>query len=200
MSFQTWFPTSPRLLLPQNRCRSNWRNCETAAIWPSAQLIFHLVQPVRALEHVARLAAIRRPNDAFMLHHIQNAGCAAIAETQPPLESGGGSFAHFEHNAHRFFIKRVLLAVEGFSLFLIVVFGWRCEQKALVVFRTRLLLPKFDHAIGLRLADKSPVHAYQSRRARGEEEHVAFAEQVVSAHTIEHRARIHSCRHTEADA
>ena len=42
---------------------------------------FHFAQPIRPLQHFARLTPIRRANNSIALHHIQNARRAAV--TQP---------------------------------------------------------------------------------------------------------------------
>ena len=44
-----------------------------------AQLLFHFFQPIRTLQNFARLAAVRRSDDAFVLHHVENARRAAVA-------------------------------------------------------------------------------------------------------------------------
>ena len=62
---------------------------------------FDFVQPVGALQHFARLAAVRRADDAVALHHIENARGAAVAQAQVPLQRGGGSLAHLQHQRAR---------------------------------------------------------------------------------------------------
>src|ERR1017187_1151718 len=46
---------------------------------------FHFLQPVGALEDFARLAAVRRTDDAIALHAIQNARGAPVAQAQMAL-------------------------------------------------------------------------------------------------------------------
>src|SRR3982751_5678973 len=60
-----------------------WRLAATARTvkfryYKSSHLILHFAQPVRSLQYLARLASIRRPNNALTLHHVQNAGRAPI--------------------------------------------------------------------------------------------------------------------------
>src|SRR5581483_11247413 len=45
-----------------------------------------LGEPVGTLQHVARLAAVGRPDDDFTLHHVQDPRRAAVAQAQPPLQ------------------------------------------------------------------------------------------------------------------
>ena len=44
-----------------------------------AHLVLYFLQPIRALQHLARLAAVRGADDALMLHHVENASGAAVA-------------------------------------------------------------------------------------------------------------------------
>src|ERR1017187_7823558 len=46
---------------------------------------FHFLQPVGALQDFARLAAVRRTDDAVALHAIQNARGAPVAQAQMAL-------------------------------------------------------------------------------------------------------------------
>ena len=47
--------------------------------------IVHAVDPVRHAQYVAGTAAVRGPDDAFALHHVQDAGRAAVTQTQAAL-------------------------------------------------------------------------------------------------------------------
>src|SRR5258708_39354278 len=42
------------------------------------QLILYLFQPIRPLQHFARLAAVRWTYDAFALHHVENPRRTAV--------------------------------------------------------------------------------------------------------------------------
>jgi hypothetical protein len=61
-------------------------------------------------EHFPRLAAIRRADDAVLVHHIQNARGATLAQTQPALQYGCRCLIHVEEHAKRFLVHRILFA------------------------------------------------------------------------------------------
>ena len=52
----------------------------------SLVLALHLIQPVGALEHFAGLAAVGRPDEAVALHHVEDAGGAAVAQAEAALQ------------------------------------------------------------------------------------------------------------------
>ena len=56
--------------------------------------LFPLIHPLRPLEHLAGLAAVGGADDAFLLHHVQDAGGASVTEPQAALESGSGSLPY----------------------------------------------------------------------------------------------------------
>src|SRR5450432_4259834 len=73
--------------------------CAPSAPPAPALPYFHFLQPVRAPQHLAGLAAIGRPDNPVALHHVQYSGRAAVAQPQVPLQSGCRCLAHLQHQA-----------------------------------------------------------------------------------------------------
>src|SRR5581483_7269489 len=152
------------------------------------------------LQDFAGLAAVRRPDDAVAVHHVENSGGAAIAQPQPPLEGGGGRFAHFQYDPERFLIHRVLLARIQLLGFDFAFFARRGNQVGLVIFRLGLGFPEIHNLIYFGFRDECAVNARQARRARRQEKHVAFAEEVLGAHDVENGAAVYAGGDAEADS
>src|SRR5581483_6840410 len=103
-------------------------NCAVSAAIPAAAAksknirssvlrALDLSQPIGTLQHVTRLAAVGWPDDAFALHHVQDACRAAVAQAQPPLQRGSGRLAHLQHHAYRVLIHGILGAVVFLAVF-----------------------------------------------------------------------------------
>src|ERR1035437_1714224 len=115
---------------------------------------FDFMQPVGALEDFARLAAVRRTDDAVALHAIQNARGAPVAQAQMALQGRGRGLSHLQHQAHGVLVLRVLVLVGRLAVGGVVAFVRRRDQETLVVFGLGLNLPEIDHALDLGLGDK----------------------------------------------
>src|ERR1700722_18398951 len=70
-------------------------------------LILDFFEPIRALQHVARTAAVGRADDPVALHHVENARRAPIAQAQAPLQRGRRGLAHVAHHAHGILIQGI---------------------------------------------------------------------------------------------
>src|SRR3954465_5951105 len=96
--------------------------CAIAADRALAKLVFNLAKPIRPLQYFAGFAAVRRPDDALALHHIQNSSCPAVAQSKAALQGRGRRLAQFQNDPHRVLVHGILLAIESLGIFQ-VLFG-----------------------------------------------------------------------------
>ena len=116
------------------------------------------------------------------------------------LQSGSGSLAHLQHQAHGLFVHGVVLFARGIAGGLGFFFVGRSDEERLVVLGRGLRLPEIDHAVDFGFGDEGAMDAGEARRAGRQEEHVALAQQVLGAHHVEDGAGIDAGGDAEADA
>ncbi len=96
-------------------------------------------------------------------------------------------------------IKRIFDLVDNLGRFVFIV-RRRRDQVAFVVVGPGLLTAEIDHFGDFGFGDEGAMDAHQAGAARGQEQHVALAEQVLGAHHVQNSSGIDSCGHTERDA
>src|SRR4051794_38276463 len=107
-------------------------NIMVSAFARLSHFLLHFFEPIRTLQNLARAAAIRWADDAVTLHHVKDAGGAAVPEPQPALQRGCRGFAHLEDATNRILVHGILVALELLILvFRFPVIGWRSQQEAL---------------------------------------------------------------------
>src|SRR5215469_6756154 len=74
-----------------------------------AQRLFHFAEPVRTLQHLARLGTVGGAHDAVSFHEIDQVSGASVADAQPPLQQRSGCLAKFDDQAHGVHVKLVML-------------------------------------------------------------------------------------------
>src|SRR6516225_9184624 len=136
-------------------------NLRTGTLWSGVHFCncLHIAQPVGALEHVSRLAAVRRPDDSVTLHHIEDARGAAVAQSQMTLQRGSGRLAHLQDQPHGLFVQGILLFAGNIAFHGAFLFAGRRDEERLVVFGSSLLPPALHHAVDFGLGDEGAVQA-----------------------------------------
>src|SRR5580658_9809883 len=106
---------------------------------------FDFRDPVRPLQHLARLGPIGSTDDAIAFHKVDQVGGAAIADAQAALQQGSGSLAKLDHKPHGIVEKRIVVVSGNFSGFpaavgccLAIFFG--SLQEFLLILRLALRL------------------------------------------------------------
>src|SRR5437899_3005578 len=109
--------------------------------------LFYFRNPVWPFQHLARLRPVGRSNNAIALHQIDEMSGAPVADAQPPLQQGSGSFPELHHQPNRVVEERIVVSFPGlvgarFSRFALF---FRRLKEFLFVFGCCLRLPELDH-------------------------------------------------------
>src|SRR5439155_17742097 len=130
-------------------------------------------------EHLARLRAVARTDDAALLEDVHQAGGARVADAQAALEQRRGGAVELSHDADRVLEQSVadLLAL---SVLASLAFDGGLQDGELVLGLT-LLAPEIRHPIELSLRNVDALRAHGLRLIGGEEEHVAAAQEFLRA-------------------
>ena len=120
-------------------------------------------------EQLARLRALERPHDAALLHLVDDARRAGIAELQAPLEHGNGRLSGLHHHVDGGGEQLVALVGDrlgsragGCALAALFLLGDRLldlVDHALIVLRGAVRLDEADHAVDLLGGDEAALHA-----------------------------------------
>ena len=156
-----------------------------------------LVEPVWPPQHIARPAAIGRPDNAIALHRIEYPGRPPVPEAQPPLERGCRSLAQLQHELDRVLVHRVVeVWICICAVLVLVAIGG--GQVVGFVFRPRELFPVGDHSFDFLFGNERAMQApHAPGAARRQEQHVTLTKQGLGTVRIQDGARIDSRRQQE---
>jgi hypothetical protein len=138
---------------------------------------------------------LQRTDNARLLHRLEHACGAVIADLQAPLHIGDRRFALARDDLDRLVVERILLGVGGnglIGLVLVVAEAWNRSRGTLEhlldIVRRGSLFETLDDAMHFLIGHECAVNARRHRGAWRQEQHVPVPEQRLRAHLIEYRA------------
>src|ERR1017187_6314400 len=154
---------------------------------------------VEIYQDFARLGSLAGADDAAAFEFVHDARGAGVAEAEPALHQGDAGFLFaaddFDALLDEFlvFINPALdVRVRGRLGKLFVDFHF--------VTRLALLGNEFNDVLQFLVGDERALGAFQIAGTGRQVEHVAFAEELVRAHRVENRARVHAARDLKRNA
>src|SRR6185312_15273844 len=139
------------------------------------------------------------PDEALVLHTLDERGGAVIAYAEPPLDIAGRGLSVPEHDGHGLVVElvaglAVFLSALAVLVLVVVLFGDGFE-----IGGHALLLEVTHYLLHLVVGHQRAVHAHDPATAR-HIEHVALAEQLLGALLAENGAAVDLGGDLEADA
>src|SRR5262249_20703980 len=137
-------------------------------------------------QDLTRLGPVTGPDDAVLLHEVDEAGRLRVAEPHPSLDEADRRLLLTHDQLDGAPVDVVALRLAAASVHAALLADRLHE--AFLEHRLALLLEEAHHLADLRLRDPRAVDADRARRAGRHEEHVAAADQLLGAVLIEDRA------------
>src|SRR5687768_2379598 len=134
-------------------------------------------------QHFTRFAASAWRDQAIHLHHVHETRGPAEADPEPPLQIRNRRLPTRDDDTRGFVVEIVLFHLDAIEAFLLGGDGRVVDGLALFAQEAR-------EPRALLFRDVRAVQAYRSRRSRRHEQHVATAEQLFGAITVENRPRV----------
>ena len=158
-------------------------------------------QPSRRDEHLPEAAAVGRPDDAAVLHLVEDAGRPRVADAQATLEQRCRCLVGATHDVHRLREQRigvVVLVVLARPAALLAAAARGRDLGAIL--RSALRAPMARDRLDLGVGDEDALEPRGAWRVDRLVEHVTAPEQVLRADGVEDRARVDAGGHREGDA
>src|SRR3981189_2970606 len=126
--------------------------------------IVEFLHPAAVFQDLAGLGAVRRADDAVLLHEVDEARGAPVANSQAALQCGGRGPARIADHANRVLVEIVVNIFSALGIAFGRTFGlavlilWRREELFLVL-RLGLLAPEIAYGGDLIFAHQRAVNA-----------------------------------------